>query len=133
MSMDRRKFCASLTASVSVALAGCAVIDELRGENYLEIENLLITGPHDFDEGEKFEVSVIIRHSGRATMSDTLVIEVADTVVHEESIESDTRGTGGPASGTRRIPTSDLPSSTHDIVVRLVEFESEASETVVIE
>ena len=132
MSIHRRKFCASLTASVSVTLAGCAVIDGIRGENYLEIENLLITGPHDFDEGEKFEVSVVIRHSGRATMSDTLIIEVADTVIHEESIKSDTRGTGAP-SGTRRIPTSDLPSGTHDFVVRLVEFDSEASETVDIE
>jgi len=129
MTIHRRKFCAGLTASVSVALAGCAVIDEIRGENYLEIEDLLITGPHDFDDGEKLEVSVVIRHSGRATMSDELVIEVGDTVVHEESIESDTRGTGLP-SGTRRIPTTDLPSGTHTLVVRLEEFDSEVTETV---
>ena len=127
--MNRRTFTASVAASVSVGLAGCAVIDEIRGENYLELEDVLVTGPHDFDGGGKFEVSPTVRHSGRATMSDTLVIEVAETVVYEESIESDTRGTGGPP-GTIRISVTDIPSGTHDLVVRLVNFNSEVSETI---
>ena len=119
----------SVAASMSVGLAGCAMIDELRGENYLEIDDLLVSGPHDFDGVEKLEASPTVRHSGRATMSNTMSIELGGTVVDEESIESDTRGTGG-SPGTIRIPTTDLSAGTYEVVLRLGEFESEASERV---
>ena len=64
-------------------------------------------------------------------MSETLVVEVADKVVHEDTFESDTHGTTGLEP--IRVSTTSFESDTYEVTARLVEFESEASETVVIE